>query len=298
VSLDHPGVTREDRLAVMARGKGQIDETIGAGALVVGFLGSLLIWLTFGDGLLARWAWLVIAVGLLLATEYLGAPIARPLAAACYPLGVGLLGLLAALLLLAPGAVAYMFSRWVVETLPRWLQVTTLVVWVLLLALVSVLLYSRALRERVRLWLTHHRSKFLQAFSWRADIHAWGAVLLYINFVIIAMGCFASVAFLLHGLTPPLFLPKARPVEHGTLADFLLWHVLDAIPGLKVPETIKWEAPLTYERASAGWLLLLFKVMVIVPVVSGIGHYLTEEDDEPDTKSAPPPMRGSVAPSE
>jgi hypothetical protein len=87
-------------------------------------------------------------------------------------------------------------------------------------------------------------------------------------------------------------------VEHGTLADFLLWHVLDAIPGLKVPETIKWEAPLTYERASAGWLLLLFKVMVIVPVVSGIGHYLTEEDDEPDTKSAPPPTRGSVAPSE
>src|SRR4029453_16083240 len=43
--LDHARVTREDRLAIMARGKGQIDETTGAGALVVGALGSLLTWL-------------------------------------------------------------------------------------------------------------------------------------------------------------------------------------------------------------------------------------------------------------
>ncbi len=112
-------------------------------------------------------------------------------------------------------------------------------------------------------------------------------MVLYINFMVVAMGCYASVAFLLHGLTPPLFLPKARPVDHGSLADFLLWHVLDAIPGLKVPETIKWEAPLTYERAGAGWLLLLFKVMVIVPVVSGIAHYLNDDEDEQGVASKP-----------
>src|SRR4029450_10298918 len=102
----------------------------------------------------------------------------------------------------------------------------------------------------------------------------------------------ASVAFLLHGLTPPLFLPKARPVDHGSLADFLLWHVLDAIPGLKVPETIKWEAPLTYERVGAGWLLLLFKVMVIVPGVSGIADYLNEDEDEQGVASKPTSSNG------
>ena len=92
------------------------------------------------------------------------------------------------------------------------------------------------------------------------------------------MGCFAGMAFLLHGLTPPLFLPATRPVEHGSLADFLLWQLLDAVPGLKVPETLRWPAPLTYERGAAGWLVLLFKIMVIVPVVSGIGHYLKDEE--------------------
>jgi hypothetical protein len=181
--------------------------------------------------------------------------------------------------MLAPGALAYTFSTWVVETLPRWLQVGILIVWVLLLAWISILLYSRSLREQCRLWLTHHRNPVVRAFSWKKRVPALGAVALYINFMVVAMGCFASVAFLLHGLTSPLFLPKARPVDHGSLADFLLWHILDAIPGLAVPETIKWEAPLTYERSGAGWLLLLFKVMVIVPVVSGIAHYLKDDDE-------------------
>ena len=74
-------------------------------------------------------------------------------------------------------------------------------------------------------------------------------------------------------------------MDHGSLADFLLWQVLDAIPRLKVPETLLWAAPLTYERAGAGWLVLLFKVMVIVPVVSGVGHYLKDEEPRADPSS-------------
>ena len=119
-------------------------------------------------------------------------------------------------------------------------------------------------------------------------MEAWGAIALYINFVIIAMGCFASIAFLLHELAPPLFRPAVREVDHGALADFLLWQLLDSIPGLKVPETIRWAAPLTYERSGAGWLVLLFKVMVIVPVVSGIGHYLREEGTASEISAARP----------
>lgn len=75
-------------------------------------------------------------------------------------------------------------------------------------------------------------------------------------------------------------------MSHGSFADFFLWHLLDAIPGLKVNETIRWTAPLTYERAGAGWLLLLFKVMVIVPAVAGIGRYLKDEDPPKDRPSA------------
>ena len=253
----------------------------------------LFIWLAIGDRVSPVYTFLGLTVALVLATKYLPAAVAQPLAAVCDPLGRVVWRLAGGLFLLGPGALAYMFSGFVVERFPRSLQVVTLLVWLVFLAFVSVLLYSRALRERVRLWLDRNPSKFLGAFSWRERVETWAAIALYIDFVIIAMGCFAGVAYLLHGLTPPLFLPKARPVGHGSLADFLLWHLLDAIPGLKVPETIKWEAPLSYERAGAGWLLLLFKIMVIVPVVSGIGHYLKDEDDE---KSASELSAGSLAP--
>jgi hypothetical protein len=291
-ALDQTGVTREDRVAAMAQGEDPLDQTTGTGAAVFGLIGSLLIWLTIGSGAVAKYAWLGVALVLMLGMKYLPAPAAQPLTTVCRRVGTAVWAVVATLFLLAPGALAYTFSTWVVETLPRWLQVGIFVVWIVLLAGISVLLYSRSLREQCRLWLTDHPNPVVQAFSWRERVPALGAVVLYINFMVVAMGCFASVAFLLHGLTPPLFLPKARPVDHGSLADFLLWHVLDAIPGLKVPETIKWEAPLTYERVGAGWLLLLFKVMVIVPVVSGIAHYLNDDEDEQGVASKPTSSNG------
>jgi hypothetical protein len=196
---------------------------------------------------------------------------------ACYGPGFLLATLFAGLMALMPGALAYTFSRTVVETFPRWLQIVTLLVWVLALAVTSALLYSGPLRRAVRQRLEARWPERVRDLDLDQRMSPWLAVVLYVNFVLVAMGCFASIAFLLHELTPPLFLAGARPVDHGSLADFLLWHVLDAIPGLKVPDTLRWAAPLTYERSGAGWLLLLFKIMVIVPVVSGIGHYLREE---------------------
>jgi hypothetical protein len=54
-----------------------------------------------------------------------------------------------------------------------------------------------------------------------------------------------------------------------------------------------------YECAGAAWLVLLFKVMVIVPVVSGMGQYLKDEEEEPVSRqtedtAAPPRICGSL----
>ena len=103
-------------------------------------------------------------------------------------------------------------------------------------------------------WLDTAAPEWLRDAVPNDRMTVWLAIALYVNFVFIATGCFASIAYLIHSMTP-LFQPTGRhAVEHGTLADFLLWHLLDAIPGLKVPDTIKWEAPLTYQHAGAGWL--------------------------------------------
>jgi hypothetical protein len=177
-----------------------------------------------------------------------------------------------------------MLSKRLAESMPRSVQMAALLVWLLALGAISLLLYSGELRRAARDWLER-----VGGFRLRSDspgrLPVWGAVALYINFVLIAMGCFSAFALLLHGSGPPLFAPGSNAeVSHGSLADFFLWHLLDAIPGLKVPETIHWKAPLTYERPSAGWLLLLFKVMVIVPAVAGIGRYL--KDEEPPAERA------------
>ena len=165
--------------------------------------------------------------------------------------------------------------------MPRSVQMVTLLVWLVALGAVSVL---SGARRTPGAGLGSSAGARCGSGSARRPTALCGAIALYINFVLIAMGCFAAFGFLLH--TPPrrCFSPPGSHTEvnHGALADFFLWHLLDAIPGLKVNETLRWAAPFTYERAGAGWLLLLFKVMVIVPAVAGIGRYLKDEDPPKD----------------
>jgi hypothetical protein len=247
------------------------------GAAVLGLIGGGILRLTFGEHWLFRFSWVLIALLLALAMGFLPEGVARPLRAGSRAFAILGFSLLAFLSMLVPGAIAAFFAKTVVEMFPRWLQMVVLLGWVTLLAGVSALIYSRQLRARVRAWVAEEAPKLLALFRFQS-VSILGALALYVNFVAIAMACFGGLAFMLHDPASPLFLPAARPeVNQGSLADFLLWHVLDAIPIIKVPETIKWAAPLTYERAGAGWLLLLFKVMVIVPVLSGIGHYIKEE---------------------
>jgi hypothetical protein len=247
------------------------------GAAVLGLIGAGILRLTFGEHWLLRFSWVLITLLLALAMLFLPEGVARPLRVGSRAFAILGLSLLAFLLMLVPGAIAAFFAKAVVEMFPRWLQMVVLLGWVTLMAGVSALFYSRQLRAQVRAWLAEEHPKLL-ALVQIQSVSILGALALYVNFVAIAMACFGGLAFMLHDPASPLFLPAARPeVNQGSLADFLLWHVLDAIPIIKVPETIKWAAPLTYERAGAGWLLLLFKVMVIVPVLSGIGHYIKEE---------------------
>ena len=229
-----------------------------------------------------------IAVGAVLLAAWLLLPVrvSRALAAGYAGIGLFCFALVLFFALHAPGLLAYMLSKQLVETMPPGVQMVTLLLWLLALAAVSVLLYSRDLRRRARAWLGR-RTQVRVRLGPPGRLPFWGAVALYINFVLIAMGCFAAFGFLLHTSAPPLFLPGSHTeVSHGALADFFLWHLLDAIPGLKVNETLRWAAPFTYERAGAGWLLLLFKVMVIVPAVAGIGRYLKDEDPPKDRPSA------------
>ena len=65
-----------------------------------------------------------------------------------------------------------------------------------------------------------------------------------------------------------------QPIGLASLLDFYVWHFLEAVPLLKVNQTICWDEPWTYDSAAVGWILLLFKLVVIVPVIGAfIGYW-------------------------
>jgi hypothetical protein len=94
------------------------------------------------------------------------------------------------------------------------------------------------------------------------------------NVLWIAMVFFSSVTYVLVEHELMKFSGSAeQDVSPEALLDFYGWHFLDALPLLKVNETLHWEKPLTYDSAWVGLLLLGFKVTVIVPVIAAFAWY-------------------------
>ena len=60
------------------------------------------------------------------------------------------------------------------------------------------------------------------------------------------------------------------PVNVSALTDFYFWFFVNAVPVLKITETLRWSVSLQYESAAVGWMLLLFKFTVIEPLIAGV----------------------------
>lgn len=85
---------------------------------------------------------------------------------------------------------------------------------------------------------------------------------------IISLQFFAVATFLLHqseSLT--LTLGSAKALSSDAVGDFFLWHFLNAMPLLRITDTLLWDPPLTYDHPAVGWILLAFKISVISPVI-------------------------------
>lgn len=52
------------------------------------------------------------------------------------------------------------------------------------------------------------------------------------------------------------------------IATFYAWHFLEAVPVLKIPETLRWAPPLMYTDSQTGVLVLTYKIAVILPVIA------------------------------
>lgn len=149
---------------------------------------------------------------------------------------------------------------------PTIVQVAAFVLWGLLLIFGSGAVLTEKNRERVLTWLQRRIGKFAP----------WPYAL---NLLFIAGLFFSSVTYVLlnHGVLrldrPSVEVSadgsKQSPAEisDGNIKDFYAWHFVQGIPLLRINETLRWSEPLTYKEGWVGPVLLLFKLMVILPVI-------------------------------
>lgn len=158
--------------------------------------------------------------------------------------------------------VPYMGARtllvWTQMHLPTWLHAIMLVVAFCLLLLGT---WSITGDRGSRLFAT------LERLGIRLPILSSVALLLF------AIVCFAALSSWLNDFGLIEFEPPLARADVYRVQDFYLWHFLDSIPGLRVPETLLWNEPMRHQGALAGTLLLIFKIFVIIPVIGSFAAW-------------------------
>lgn len=104
------------------------------------------------------------------------------------------------------------------------------------------------------------------------DAYVKGAVLwppfLYSLWLLgMAASVFASISVTLQHYGFATFEPRL-PEELSPVVNFYIWHFLDSVPGLDIPQTLKWDQPYQYSDRLSGLVLVVFKIGVIVPVIA------------------------------
>ena len=80
----------------------------------------------------------------------------------------------------------------------------------------------------------------------------------------------------------------------GIAADFYLWHLLDSVPLLDIPATIRWSRPYEYSDNLSGWLLLAFKGFIILPLIQAV-RLIFQREEGTEPASSPPPSHPATA---
>jgi hypothetical protein len=159
---------------------------------------------------------------------------------------------------LAPAVAARWLSEFVLERLPGGAQIAVFCVWGTLLAVALIAIATE--ERRTRLF-----GALIRFGPFTASAYSLGVLFLAILF-------FSSVTYAMTRSGAVRFTDALMPAA-GRVSDFYLWHFLDAIPLVDVTRTLRWDEPLTYTSHRVGWLLLAFKVTVIVPVIAAFTGY-------------------------
>ena len=95
----------------------------------------------------------------------------------------------------------------------------------------------------------------------------WPPFVYSISLLVMAASVFASISVTLQRWGYATFRPPL-PTDLSPVVDFYMWHFVNLIPGLGIPETLRWTQPYQYSDHLSGAVLLTFKIAVILPVIA------------------------------
>jgi hypothetical protein len=98
---------------------------------------------------------------------------------------------------------------------------------------------------------------------------------------------FAGLSYALMRLGAIEYTVAQRPEDLlAFLTDAYLWHFLDLVPGLKIPDALGWKCPVDLQGGVRGVLLVLFRVAVIYQVFAKASQILKEDKPSPAGSAA------------
>ena len=166
---------------------------------------------------------------------------------------------------LAPMMFFYWLSDLLVERFSLFFQVIFFLLWGGLLS--------------IAVWYISLPSKRDQMFGTLEKLGRFSPVLYCFNVLMVAILFYSTGSYILAGSGFITFLDADGTALSGivpgtgTIADFYLWHFLEAIPLLDINATLLWDVRLTYTDRWVGFFLLLFKITVIIPLIGAFAGY-------------------------
>jgi hypothetical protein len=158
------------------------------------------------------------------------------------------------LVFFGPASVLLWSARFIVARRTVWFQVGLLVLWGALLVWAVTLIFTKERREK--LFTKLQRIGALTPWAYSLNVLALGVF--YFGTVTLLLSRWNMIS--LEGNPERVF-------------DFYVWHFLDAVPLLHINDTLHWAQPMTYQASGVGFLLLSFKVTIILPVIATFTGY-------------------------
>jgi hypothetical protein len=155
------------------------------------------------------------------------------------------------MLVMCPVALVGLVLNWTLANGSTWVAVSVVMIAAMLLLLFAALMTNHQFLKDIH----------LQGIKWPSLLSvalAWFAVVVFGG-----MSCGFERAGIVE-------IQPSVPIGEGCAtryADLYLWHLFEAIPGIKFNETVGWERPYSYSDNLSGWLLVAFKILVIVSVI-------------------------------